>query len=350
MFSSTHDSLTREISKKMVVREKVLALEDGELAIGTHGALSRKIVVSAVVVGSLLLSSCVPVVNTGIPKPLVPTNNPAITETFITPTDTGMETPTSAAVTEIPNATTTETEIATTRISDIPTATTLEIPTDVVIQKPTESGLFSLIPKLEGITDSFCVDQRTYNDFFDKKIPLQEDLRVGEDNLVKNIGEYEIDAYENHSTIVHIQLFMMGGFVNNDGLYLIVGTQDENGKRFILPIQMTFGITGSISNTMMIIDGNETKKIKLAAVGLNNVSGEESLEYARQNMGRVVVIQLLLDTKGTGQPRPEFIEADEKYSLVERMESNIIFYKDPKELEITDFKNTPWGQLIVFSN
>ncbi|HQK52993.1 MAG TPA: hypothetical protein PLA73_02010, partial [Sedimentibacter sp.] len=86
------------------------------------------------------------------------------------------------------------------------------------------------------------------------------------------------------STIAHIQLFMMGGFVNNDGLYLLVGTQDVNGERFILPIQMTLGKTGGISNTMMILDGNEIKEIELPAVGLNNVSGEVCLEYARQNI------------------------------------------------------------------
>ena len=48
-----------------------------------HSALSRKNVVSAVVISSMLLSSCVPVVDAGVQKPIESTTNPAMTETFI---------------------------------------------------------------------------------------------------------------------------------------------------------------------------------------------------------------------------------------------------------------------------
>lgn len=233
---------------------------------------------------------------------------------------------------------------------EMPIAMVTEIPIETTIQMPTESGIFTIIPKLEGTIDSFSVDQKTYEDFFDKKIPLQGDLRIGEDNLIKEIGECELDVHEDFPTIAHLQLFMMGGFLNKDGLYLVVGTQDENGKRLVLPIQMTFEATGKNSNVMMILDGNQTKEIQLSAVGLNNISGEECLDYARQNMGKVVVIQLLLDSKGIVLPNSEYTEANEKYFIEQRMRENNINCTNPEDLEVSNYKNVPWGQLIVFSN
>jgi len=78
-----------------------------------HGALSRKNVVSAVVIATMLASSTGCVVATGTAKPIESTTNPAMTETFIPPTETGAENPSAAAVTELPTTTATEMPVIT---------------------------------------------------------------------------------------------------------------------------------------------------------------------------------------------------------------------------------------------
>ncbi len=70
-----------------------------------HSALSRKNVAYVIVVAGLLMSSCVPIVDAGLPKPIEPTANPAMTKTFIPPTETSEASPTEVAMTEMPGAT-----------------------------------------------------------------------------------------------------------------------------------------------------------------------------------------------------------------------------------------------------
>jgi len=97
-----------------------------------HGAVSRKNVVSAVVIGSMLLSSNGCVVATGTAKPIESTINPAMTETYTPSTETAMGTPTAAAVTEIQVVTVTELPTDTATETQIPTETATATATEVV--------------------------------------------------------------------------------------------------------------------------------------------------------------------------------------------------------------------------
>lgn len=109
-----------------------------------HGALSRKNIVSTVVIGSMVMSACGVVVETGTVKPTEPTTNPAMTETFTPPTETATEIPTAAAVTELPTTTMTEipTAAAVTEISNA-TATETQIPTEAASEFPAEVHILS---------------------------------------------------------------------------------------------------------------------------------------------------------------------------------------------------------------
>lgn len=107
-----------------------------------HGALSRKNVVSVMVIGSMVMSACGVIVETGTTRPTEPTTNPAMTETYTSPTETATEIPTAAAVTELPI--TTATEIPTEIVTELPTET--QIPTETATELPTATLTETKIP------------------------------------------------------------------------------------------------------------------------------------------------------------------------------------------------------------
>ena len=280
-------------------------------------------------------------------------NRPIVTLTAEPTKDPGTNTdPTQATYELTPTQKATDTMINPPTLTPEPTTNEI-IETPGILTEMQEWRIF--LESMKDVDNIVLAPEQFFSDFFDKKIPIQKDLRLGEDDLVKDIGVCEIEENETNSNLGHAQLLLMGGYVkDNDGLFLLVGTQAENGDRFILPVQLTFGETAPLSNSMVILDGNEIKRIVLPAVALNSMSTEQILEYVEKNLGEVIVIQFMLDEKeGVRAPQPVYVQIDEKASVTERLEVNNMFCRNPEELKINDLndlKKIPWGQLIVFSN
>jgi hypothetical protein len=101
-----------------------------------HSALSRRNVAFVVVVGSLLMSSCGVIVDTGVLKPIEPTANPAMTVTFIPPTETTEVSPTAVAITAMSSTTAVETVISEAEVAtEVPTITLTLEPTATATQE-----------------------------------------------------------------------------------------------------------------------------------------------------------------------------------------------------------------------
>lgn len=186
-----------------------------------------------------------------------------------------------------------------------------------------------------------------FNNFLNKTIPTEVELRYDNSDELARIGGAVVSD-DSHQTAAKIQMVLLGGFTNEDMAYLIFGTEDSlTGERIIVPVQFTFSLEGSCSTVQVGEDTNQIKMMDYSYENMETLDALELLDRVKENLGKVVVVQLELKYK-LERPNREFIAVVEKFKLFERWALNILLVNNPSNLNVSNLKECPWAGLIIF--
>lgn len=195
----------------------------------------------------------------------------------------------------------------------------------------------------KDIDNLVLAPEQVFADFYNKVIPNESDLRVSLSDMTHyyNIGEPFISR---NGRVARIQATLMGGFTADNGGYLLLGTENiETGDRSIVPFQVTFGFDG-IYSTLGINKDNTQKRIMDYSGNINEfISAEKLMVIVQENFGKNILfgLNLNIDINAPGTLE-EFKITNDKYFLLERLESNKLFIDDPLNIDKNNLYQSPW--------